>query len=111
MVAPTGRPTAVTLLGGDVPDVVTGEQLAGGVDLSWDLSRGDVYMWATLVHLRTGQRVTWPLVDDGGTPDRRTVGMRWDVRELTRPGATRPAPGASTPGRSASGPTTASARS
>ncbi|MET9106040.1 VCBS repeat-containing protein [Streptomyces zhihengii] len=93
MVAPTGRPTAVTLLGSDVPDVVTGEQLAGGVDLSWDLSRGDVYMWATLVHVRTGQRVTWPLVDDGGTPDRRTVGMRWDVRELTRPGATRPAPG------------------
>jgi hypothetical protein len=91
IVAPTGQATAVTLLGNTVPTVVTGEQLVKGVDLSWDLSRGDAYVWATLVHVRTGQRMQWPLVRDGGAPVRRTVGMRWNGKELTSPDSTRPA--------------------
>lgn len=68
MVAPTGQATAVTLLGSNVPAVITGEQLTKGVDMSWDLSRGDAYVWATLVHVRTGQKLQWPLVREGGTP-------------------------------------------
>ncbi|MER7725182.1 FG-GAP-like repeat-containing protein [Streptomyces sp. NPDC096323] len=93
MVAPTGQATAVTLLGSKVPAVITGAQLAKGVDMSWDLSRGDAYVWATLVHVRTGQRLEWPLVSEGGTPARRTVGMHWNGKELTSFESTRPAPG------------------
>ncbi|WP_137988746.1 FG-GAP-like repeat-containing protein [Streptomyces vilmorinianum] len=91
LVASTGQATAVTLLGSTVPTVFTGDQLAKGVDLSWDLSRGDAYVWATLVHVRTGQRLQWPLVTDGGPTARRTVSLRWNGRELTGFGSTRPA--------------------
>lgn len=91
LVAPTGQATAVTLLGTTVPAVLTGAQLDKGVDLSWDLSRGDAYAWATLVHVRTGQRKQWPLVREGGTPARRTVGMRWNGKALTPDGSTAPA--------------------
>ncbi|WP_329540619.1 N-acetylmuramoyl-L-alanine amidase [Streptomyces sp. NBC_01358] len=91
MVAPTGQATAVTLLGSNVPAVITGEQLTKGVDMSWDLSRGDAYVWATLVHVRTGQKLQWPLVREGGTPARRTVGMHWNGKELTSLDSTGPA--------------------
>ncbi|MET7648734.1 VCBS repeat-containing protein [Streptomyces sp. NPDC005426] len=91
MVAPTGQATAVTLLGHTVPAVITGAQLDQGIDLDWDLSRGDAYVWATLVHVRTGQRRQWPLVTEGGTPARRTVGMHWNGKDLTSDGSTGPA--------------------
>ncbi|MFE9780946.1 FG-GAP repeat domain-containing protein [Streptomyces sp. NPDC005775] len=92
MVAPTGQATAVTLLGNTVPTAIGGEQLDKGIDLNWDLSRGDAYVWATLVHVRTGQRKQWPLVREGGTPARRTVGLHWNGKALTPEGSTAPAP-------------------
>ncbi|MEU1470843.1 VCBS repeat-containing protein [Streptomyces sp. NPDC005761] len=91
LVAPTGQATAVSLLSSKVPAVITGAQLAKGVDMSWDLSRGDAYVWATLVHVGTGQRLQWPLVREGGTPARRTVALHWNGKELTSFESTRPA--------------------
>ncbi|MEU7114521.1 VCBS repeat-containing protein [Streptomyces sp. NPDC046182] len=92
LVAPTGQATAVTLLGSTVPSVITGEQLAQGVDLSWDLSRSDAYVWATLVHVRTGQRQQWPLVQTTtSTTAPRKVGLHWNGKDLSTPDSASPA--------------------
>ncbi|MFE0736127.1 N-acetylmuramoyl-L-alanine amidase [Streptomyces sp. NPDC058855] len=91
LVAPTGQATAVTLLGTTAPTALTGAQLAGGVDMTWDLSRGDVFAWVTLVHTRTGQRGQWPVVTTPAAAAPRTVSWHWNGKELTHPEATRPA--------------------
>ena len=83
LVASTGQATAVTLLGKTVPSVITGDRLATGIDFSWNLSRGDVYAWVTLKHVRTGQQEEWPLVKGGGSWAPRTVGLKWDGKELS----------------------------
>ncbi|MFF5938491.1 FG-GAP-like repeat-containing protein [Streptomyces sp. NPDC012508] len=92
LVAPTGQATAVTLLGSTVPSVITGEQLAKGVDLSWDLSRSDAYVWATLVHVRTGQRRQWQLVQTTtSTTAPRKVSLHWNGKDLSSPDSASPA--------------------
>lgn len=83
MVAPTGQASTVTLLGTTVPSVLPGAQLTDGIDLSWDLSRGDAYVWVRLTHVRTGDQRSWRLADEGGAAARRTLGMRWDGMQLT----------------------------
>ncbi|MGW2018045.1 N-acetylmuramoyl-L-alanine amidase [Streptomyces sp. NPDC001927] len=93
MVAPTGQATTVTLLGSTVPTVVTGDQLAKGVDFSWNLSRSDAYVRVALVHVRTGKRTEWTLVREpgaGNTP--RTVSLRWNGKDLYSHHSTNPAP-------------------
>ncbi|MFF8379831.1 FG-GAP repeat domain-containing protein [Streptomyces sp. NPDC015661] len=83
LVAPTGQATAVTLRGTTAPPALTGEQLAKGVDLTWDLSRGDVYAWVTLKHVRTGVQEQWAVVTGDGSTAPQTVGLHWDGKELT----------------------------
>ncbi|MFF0476881.1 FG-GAP repeat domain-containing protein [Streptomyces sp. NPDC004284] len=83
LVAPTGQATAVTLRGTTVPSVITGARLAKGIDLTWDLSRGDVYAWVTLRHVRTGETEQWSLVKGDGSTAPRTVGLRWNGWELS----------------------------
>lgn len=83
MVASTGQASTVTLLGTTVPAVLPGAQLTNGIDLSWDLSRGDAYVWVRLTHVRTGDQQSRRLADEGGTGARRTLGMRWDGMQLT----------------------------
>ncbi|MFF9018407.1 FG-GAP-like repeat-containing protein [Streptomyces sp. NPDC014870] len=93
MVAPTGQATAVTLLGSTVPTVVTGDQLTKGVDFSWNLSRGDAWVWADLIHVRTGKRVQRPLVDETSTDTSpRTVSLHWNGKDLSSYDSTSPAP-------------------
>ncbi|MEU6879275.1 VCBS repeat-containing protein [Streptomyces sp. NPDC046712] len=92
LVAPTGQATAVTLLGTAVPSVITGNQLTKGIDLSWDLSRGDAYVWVTLVHVRTGERLQWPVVTEGGTAAPRTISWHWNGTDLTASYSTSAAP-------------------
>ncbi|MFH8622557.1 FG-GAP repeat domain-containing protein [Streptomyces vietnamensis] len=86
LVASTGQSTVVTLTGSTVPKTLTGDQLAGGVDFGWDLSRGDVSVQVTLKHIRSGQSVfkMWPAPADvvDGMP--RRVTWHWDGKDLER---------------------------
>ncbi|MCX4981362.1 VCBS repeat-containing protein [Streptomyces sp. NBC_00572] len=86
LVASTGQSTVITLTGSSTPKTLSGEQLAGGVDFSWDLSRGDASVQVSLKHIRSGRSIltTWPAPADGadGTPGRVT--WHWDGKDLER---------------------------
>ncbi|MFD3994786.1 FG-GAP repeat domain-containing protein [Streptomyces sp. NPDC058583] len=84
LVASTGQSTVVTLTGSSTPTTLTGEQVARGVDFTWDLSRADSRVWLTLTHVRSRQTVYqgWPVpeVVAAGTPRRFT--WHWDGKDL-----------------------------
>ncbi|MGW2018222.1 FG-GAP repeat domain-containing protein [Streptomyces sp. NPDC001927] len=82
-VASTGQSTVVTLTGSATPTTLTGDQVARGVDFSWDLSRADSRVWLTLTHVRSGKTVDegWPVPDGAaGTP--RRITWHWDGKDL-----------------------------
>ncbi|MEU7700598.1 FG-GAP-like repeat-containing protein [Streptomyces sp. NPDC039028] len=87
LVASTRQSTVITLTGSSLPGALTGEDLAGGIDFGWDLSRGDTTVQVSLRHLRTGRSIltSWPAPADGvdGTP--RRVTWHWDGKDLDRP--------------------------
>ncbi|MER6099494.1 VCBS repeat-containing protein [Streptomyces sp. NPDC001728] len=87
LVASTGQTTVITLTDSRTPKTLSAEELAGGVDFSWDLSRGDASVEVGLTHVRSGQSVftSWPAPADGvdGTP--RRVTWHWDGKDLERP--------------------------
>ncbi|MET7759120.1 VCBS repeat-containing protein [Streptomyces sp. NPDC005389] len=87
LVASTAQSTVITLTGSSLPGALTGEDLAGGIDFSWDLSRGDATVQVSLKHLRSGRSIftSWPAPADGvdGTP--RRVTWHWDGKDLDRP--------------------------
>ncbi|MEV7371222.1 FG-GAP-like repeat-containing protein [Streptomyces sp. NPDC090301] len=87
LVASTAQSTVITLTGSSLPGALTGEDLAGGIDFGWDLSRGDATVQVSLKHLRTGRSIftSWPAPADGvdGTP--RRVTWHWDGKDLDRP--------------------------
>ncbi|MFF5786381.1 N-acetylmuramoyl-L-alanine amidase [Streptomyces sp. NPDC012693] len=85
LVASTGQTTVVTLTGATTPQALSGDQLARGVDFSWDLSRGDAHVKVRLKHVRSGQSITqeWPADQIDGAP--RRVSWRWDGKDLERP--------------------------
>ncbi|MFF9503202.1 FG-GAP repeat domain-containing protein [Streptomyces sp. NPDC014656] len=64
-VATTGRPTALTLLGHDVPDLVDLDRQTQ-VPLSWRLSATNAAVKVKLTHTATGQSVTWSPTYEGG---------------------------------------------
>ncbi|GAA3045320.1 hypothetical protein GCM10017562_03240 [Streptomyces roseofulvus] len=80
LVASTGQATTVTATGTHVPATLTGEQVAGGVDLAWNLSRGDVRATLTLTHVASGARTFWSWDPAATAP--RTLAWRWDGRDL-----------------------------
>ncbi|MFE5791027.1 FG-GAP repeat domain-containing protein [Streptomyces sp. NPDC056503] len=83
-VASTGQSTVVTLLGSSLPNELTGDRVARGVDLGWDLSRGDSEVWLTVTHLpsRTTVHDGWdkPAGTVAGTP--RRIAWHWDGKDL-----------------------------
>ncbi|MFH8840710.1 FG-GAP repeat domain-containing protein [Streptomyces sp. NPDC017868] len=87
LVASTGQSTVITLTGSTTPTTLTGDQLAGGVDFGWDLSRGDASVQVSLTHVRSGQSISrfWPASADivDGAP--RRVDWHWDGKDLERP--------------------------
>ncbi|WP_307717519.1 VCBS repeat-containing protein [Streptomyces sp. V4I23] len=79
LVASSDRPTAVTVLGHDVPSVIDLDKNSGNVFLAWHLSRANVQFTAALRHVRTGlvQSVHLsPLL--GGYPVSQQVGFWWE---------------------------------
>ncbi|QES06517.1 VCBS repeat-containing protein [Streptomyces venezuelae] len=85
LVASTGQTTVVRLTGSDTPKTLSAEQLAGGADFGWDLSRGDAAVRVTLKHLRSGKTLTreWPADTADGAP--RRVTWHWDGKDVERP--------------------------
>ncbi|MGY3844440.1 FG-GAP repeat domain-containing protein [Streptomyces hydrogenans] len=83
LVASTGQSTLVTLLGSSTPNEMTGERVARGVDLAWDLSRGDSHVWLTLTHLpsRTTVYGGWD-PEDSSTGEPRRITWHWDGKDL-----------------------------
>ncbi|MFC9339721.1 FG-GAP-like repeat-containing protein [Streptomyces sp. NPDC057021] len=84
LVASTGQATLPTLTSGStVPKTLSGDQLAGGVDFSWNLSRGDVAVRVALKHVRSGQSLVqeWP----AGAADPRRIDWHWDGKDPERP--------------------------
>ncbi|MDQ0840322.1 VCBS repeat-containing protein [Streptomyces sp. V1I6] len=79
LVASSGQPTAVTVLGHAVPSVIDLDKKGGSVMLAWHLSRANVQFTATLRHVRSGlvQSVHLsPLI--GGNPVSQQVGFWWE---------------------------------
>ncbi|MEU8622965.1 VCBS repeat-containing protein [Streptomyces sp. NPDC048623] len=66
LVASSGAPTKVTLLGSKVPAVVDLDRNGGRAKLEWTLSRSNVIATVTLRHVRTGKvsRTTVEMVDE-----------------------------------------------
>ncbi|MFJ8662226.1 FG-GAP repeat domain-containing protein [Streptomyces sp. NPDC093795] len=87
LVASTGQSTVVTLTGSTTPKTLPADQVARGVDFSWDLSRVDSRVWLTLTHVRSRATVydSWdiPFGAVAGTPRRLT--WRWDGKDLESP--------------------------
>ncbi|MFF1509164.1 FG-GAP repeat domain-containing protein [Streptomyces sp. NPDC058326] len=84
LVASTGQVTTLTLTtGSTVPKTLSADQLAGGLDFSWDLSRGDTYVRVSLKHVRSGQSFAqeWPAGDTGP----RRIDWHWDGKDPERP--------------------------
>ncbi|MGW1252849.1 FG-GAP repeat domain-containing protein [Streptomyces sp. NPDC002535] len=84
LVASTGQATLPTLTSGStVPKTLSGDQLAGGVDFSWNLSRGDAAVRVALKHVRSGQSLVqeWP----AGAADPRRIDWHWDGKDPERP--------------------------
>ncbi|MFF5762878.1 FG-GAP repeat domain-containing protein [Streptomyces tanashiensis] len=68
LVATTGEPTKVTLLGSDVPATVSPRASDGRIPLAWSLSRTNVDLTVTLRHTKTGvtkRHDVTPGYDDG----------------------------------------------
>ncbi|MFD3530032.1 FG-GAP repeat domain-containing protein [Streptomyces sp. NPDC058664] len=83
LVASTGQPTVLTLTtGSTAPKTLSGDQLAGGVDFSWDLSRGDTYVRVSLKHVRSGKSLVreWP----AGDVAPRRIDWHWDGKDPER---------------------------
>ncbi|WP_406058991.1 VCBS repeat-containing protein [Streptomyces sp. NBC_01077] len=84
LVASTGQSTLVTLTDSATPTTLTGDQVARGVDFSWDLSRADSRVWLTLTHVRSRKTVYegWPVPNGvaAGTP--RRITWHWDGKDL-----------------------------
>ncbi|MFB7593772.1 FG-GAP repeat domain-containing protein [Streptomyces sp. NPDC056160] len=55
MVASTGEPTKLTLVGHDIPAVIDLDRNRGRVKMSWRLSRKNAEVTVTLRHVRTGK--------------------------------------------------------
>ncbi|MFD3664373.1 FG-GAP-like repeat-containing protein [Streptomyces sp. NPDC058659] len=93
LVASTGQATVVALAGSVTPKTLTGDQVARGVDFSWDLSRSDSRVGLTLTHVRTRETLYYgwsvPYGVTAGTPRRFT--WRWDGKDLESPNGGRPA--------------------
>ncbi|MFJ9433304.1 FG-GAP repeat domain-containing protein [Streptomyces sp. NPDC101490] len=83
LIASTGQTTVVTVTGSTVPTALTGEQLAGGVDFGWDVSRGDVAARIELKHLGSGQSLVRDLPGgDGAAGKPGRIGWRWDGKDV-----------------------------
>ncbi|MDV5146248.1 VCBS repeat-containing protein [Streptomyces sp. SBC-4] len=93
LVASTGQTTVITLAGSDTPRTLTGEQLAGGVDFSWDLSRGDAAFRFSLKHVRSGTSLTQESPAGGDIADGapRRVTWHWDGKDPERTNGPGPA--------------------
>ncbi|MFJ8692315.1 VCBS repeat-containing protein, partial [Streptomyces roseolilacinus] len=79
LVAGTGEPTEVTVLGHNVPAVIDLDRDGGRVPLEWRLSRLNVEMTVTLTHTRTGRSSTAYLYpDNGDSPGPQRAGYTWD---------------------------------
>ncbi|WP_405872516.1 VCBS repeat-containing protein [Streptomyces zaomyceticus] len=91
MVASTGQTTVVTLTGSDTPKTLSAEQIAGGVDFAWNLSRGDAAVRVSLRHVTGGAAFTqeWPADAADGAP--RRVTWRWDGKDPERTNGPSPA--------------------
>ncbi|MEV6882905.1 VCBS repeat-containing protein [Streptomyces sp. NPDC051135] len=66
LVASTGEPTSLALVGHDVPDVI--DLSRSGRKLTWTLSRSNAVMSATLRHVRTGKTVRLQFYTPGPPP-------------------------------------------
>ncbi|MFE6589342.1 FG-GAP repeat domain-containing protein [Streptomyces sp. NPDC057781] len=81
MVASTGEPTALALVGHDVPAMIDLDRDRGRIKLRWTLSRNNAELWVTLRHKRTGkiaQQVFY-----GPEPTDFTFEWRGDVDQVT----------------------------
>jgi sugar lactone lactonase YvrE len=79
LVASTGEPTAVTVLGHTVPSVIDLDKNRGAVPLAWRLSRLNVVFTATIRHTRTGlTQVAHLAPGNGPNPDPQRVDLIWD---------------------------------
>ncbi|WP_338495676.1 VCBS repeat-containing protein [Streptomyces sp. SJL17-4] len=91
LVASTGQTTVVTLTGSDTPKTLSADQLAGGVDFRWDLSRGDAAVRVSLKHVSGGNALTqeWPA--DAADGAARRVTWHWDGKDPDRTNGPGPA--------------------
>ncbi|QIP87839.1 VCBS repeat-containing protein [Streptomyces sp. Tu 2975] len=79
LVASTGEPTAVTVIGHTVPSVIDLDKNRGAVPLAWRLSRLNVTFTATIRHTRTGlAQVAHLAPGNGPNPDPQRVDLIWD---------------------------------
>lgn len=79
LIASTGEPTKVTLLGHSIPTVIDLDRNRGQAPLEWRLSRLNVEVAITLRHTRTGQtakRYIVPNNGDSNGPQR--ANLTWD---------------------------------
>ncbi|MFD5310722.1 FG-GAP repeat domain-containing protein [Streptomyces ardesiacus] len=81
MVASTGEPTKLTLVGHDVPPVIDLDRDGGRVKLRWTLSRDNAELRVTLRHKNTGK--TAQAVFYGPEPTDFTFDWRGDVEHGT----------------------------
>ncbi|WP_395572831.1 FG-GAP repeat domain-containing protein [Streptomyces sp. BK79] len=77
LVASTGEPTKLALVGHDVPAVIDLDRDGGRVKLRWTLSRNNALLWVTLRHQRTGK--TAQATFHGPTSTDFTFDWRGDV--------------------------------
>ncbi|MFD0431861.1 FG-GAP repeat domain-containing protein [Streptomyces zhihengii] len=79
LVATTGEPTAVKLLGHNVPAVADLDRNGGRLWLEWRLSRLNVEMTVTLRHTATGATDTaWLHPDNGDSHGPQRANYSWD---------------------------------
>jgi hypothetical protein len=81
MVASTGEPTRLTLVGQNVPPVVDLDRDGGRVKLRWTLSRDNAELWVTLRHRNSGK--TAQAVFYGPEPTDFTFDWRGDVEHMS----------------------------
>jgi hypothetical protein len=81
LIASTGEPTKVTVLGHSVPTVIDLDRNHGHAPMEWRLSRLNVEVTVTLRHTRTGQTATRYLYpDNGDSAGTQRVNYTWDGR-------------------------------
>ncbi|WP_052499256.1 FG-GAP-like repeat-containing protein [Streptomyces vietnamensis] len=78
LVASTGQPTALTLLGTDVPATVDFDALTEPAKLSWTLSRNTVEGSVTLRHKATGRKAVFPFNAYVNAPVNGVLAIGWD---------------------------------